>query len=159
MSKPILSTLIRNRLLFPLKRRFSANFLVSAHRYPLDECNLFFSTYVSTEYQEEQATDDASHNASDHDFEWNYIDYWMTDKGICMWYGVTCPPLLHGGVKETSYNGNNDVLHLNLTDNSIRGTIPPEIAALENLITLDLGRNNLEGTIPVSITSMADLGK
>jgi Leucine-rich repeat (LRR) protein len=125
----------------------------------LDECNLFFSTYTSTEYQEEQATDDASHNASDHDFEWNYIDYWMTDKGICMWYGVTCPPLLHGGVKETSYNGNNDVLHLHLTDNGIRGTIPPEIAALENLITLDLGRNNLEGTIPVSITSMADLGK
>jgi Leucine-rich repeat (LRR) protein len=93
------------------------------------------------------------------DYEWINMDNWMTDKGICMWYGVTCPPLLHGGVEETIYNGNSDVIHLNLTENNIRGTIPPEIAALESLITLDLGRNNLEGTIPNTIATMEDLSK
>lgn len=126
-------------------------------RYAL--ATFFFSTYVSSEYQEEQATDDAYQNASDYDFEWANVDHWMTDKGICMWFGVTCPPLLHEGNEQTVYNGNSDVLHLNLTENNIRGTIPPEIAALENLITLDLGRNNLEGTIPNSIATMPDLGK
>lgn len=87
------------------------------------------------------------------------MDHWMTDKGICMWFGVTCPPHLHEGTEETIYNGNNDILHLNLTANNIQGTLPSEIAALENLITLDLGRNGLGGTIPVSITNMQFLSK
>ena len=132
-----------------------ADHIAMLQRYAL--ATFFFSTYVATEYQEDQATDDAYHNASNFDFEWTYTDNWMTDKGICMWYGVACNPILHEGVKQTVYNGNSDVLHLNLTANNIRGTIPPEIAALENLITLDLGRNNMEGTIPDAIVTMEDL--
>ena len=98
-------------------------------------------------------------NATADDFEWNNMDHWMTDKGICMWYGVTCPPRLHAGVQEVVYNANNDILHLNLTDNNIRGTIPSAIAALENLQSLDLGRKRLEGSIPVSIANMQDLSE
>lgn len=123
-------------------------------RYAL--ATFFFSTYVSTEYKDQSAE---GANSTVDDFEWNNMDHWMTDKGICMWFGVQCPPHLHEGMEEVVYNGNNDILHLNLTDNNIRGTIPSEIAALENLVTLDLGRNRLEGSIPLSITSMAFLSK
>ena len=121
-------------------------------RYAL--ATFFFSTYVSTEYRDQN---DNSTGADD--FEWNNMEHWMTDKGICMWFGVTCPPHLHEGTEEVVYNGNNDIIHLNLTDNNIRGTIPSEIAALENLVTLDLGRNRLEGSIPVSIANMQFLSK
>ena len=127
-------------------------------RYAL--ATFFFSTYVSTEYKDAFGTDDLSRtdNNTD-DFEWNHMDHWMTDKGICMWYGVTCPPHLHEGLEKTQYNDNNDILHLNLTDNNIQGTLPSELVALENLITLDVGRNRLEGTIPVSITNLKYLGE
>jgi len=118
-------------------------------RYAL--ATFFFSTYVSTEYKDE--TEGVNSTMAD-DFEWNNMEHWMSDKGICMWFGVTCPPRLHEGMEEVVYNSNNDILHLNLTDNNIRGTIPSEIAALENIITLDLGRNRLEGKIPDSITSL-----
>lgn len=114
-------------------------------RYAL--ATFFFSTYVRSEYQDEQK--DKEEKAAD---EWNNMDYWMTEKGICLWWGVVCPPRLHEGVEEVHYNENADVIHLNLTANNIRGTIPSELIALENLVTLDVGKNDLEGTIPMSLT-------
>jgi len=113
-------------------------------RYSL--ATLFFSSYDGGD-------------ATGTDVEWNNMEHWMTDKGICMWFGVTCPPRLNEGIKEVVYNENNNILHLNLTDNNIIGTFPSEIAALENLITLDMARNRLEGTIPLSITTMQSLSK
>ena len=82
---------------------------------------------------------------------WKRNDYWMTDKGICLWYGVACLPHFHEGVEETHYNQNSDVVKLNLTDNSVAGTLPSELRALENLETLDLGKNGLVGTLPKSL--------
>lgn len=49
-------------------------------RYAL--ATFFFSTYVATEYGEEQhGNDDAYLNASDYDFEWTYTDYWDDRQG------------------------------------------------------------------------------
>lgn len=110
----------------------------------------YFSTYVASEFQDDVAQVQQG--------GWKYMDYWMSDKGICLWYGVSCPAHLHEGVQETHYNENSDVIKLNLTDNNIRGTIPSELSALENLKSLDLGKNKLAGSIPKSITKIQTLG-
>ena len=90
---------------------------------------------------------------------WLKMDNWMSDKGICLWYGVTCPPHLHEGAEVSQYNENSDVLKLNLTDNNVAGTIPSEIRALENLKALDLGKNMITGTLPKAILSLNYLGE
>ena len=110
----------------------------------------YFSTYVASEFESDRGG--ASPQTA-----WKYMDYWMSDKGICLWYGVSCPPRLHEGLEETHYNDNSDVLKLNLTDNNVRGTIPSEIVALENLESLDLGKNKLHGTIPVTLAKMKEM--
>jgi hypothetical protein len=93
------------------------------------------------------------------DVEWTNMDNWMTEKGICAWFGVNCPPRVEGGVEVVVYDENNDVIYLNLTDNNIRATIPSEIAALESLNRVDLGRNRLKGSIPSSIGNLKLLSK
>lgn len=114
-------------------------------RYAL--ATFFFSTYIT----------EAS--GSDLGSSWTRGDHWMSGKGICMWYGVTCPPRLFEGRDTNHYNDNADVLSLNLTANAIQGTIPDEVVALENLLKLDLGRNELMGTIPAALGDLLDLGE
>jgi hypothetical protein len=111
----------------------------------------YFSTYVYAEI-----VDSASGTSGG---GWKYMDYWMSDKGYCMWFGVSCPPHLFEGREEVQYNENSVIMRLNLTENDIRGFIPSEIAALENLVSLDLGTNKLSGTIPKSIAGMLELSK
>lgn len=111
----------------------------------------FFSTFV---------TINATHvfNSAGTESEWTNSDYWMSEKGICMWYGISCPSILHKGEEEIHYNDNTAVLHLNLTENNVRGTIPSEIVALENLNFLELAGNSLQGPIPESIGFLSELG-
>jgi hypothetical protein len=120
-------------------------------RYAL--ATFYFSTYVFAEIVDSQTTSTGSAGG------WTYGDYWMSDKGICMWYGITCTPHLKEGVQEVHYNENSDVLRFNLTNNNIRGVIPSELSALENLVSLDLGDNNLQGTIPKSLSNLQDIRK
>ena len=119
-------------------------------RYAL--ATFYFSTYVYAEIVDAQSGDTTSGG-------WTYGDYWMSEKGICMWFGISCTPHLKEGVEEVHYNENSDVLRLNLTDNNIRGVIPSELSALENLVSLDLGNNKLQGTVPKSISTMVELRK
>ena len=120
-------------------------------RYAL--ATFYFSTYVFAEIVDSQTTSTGSAGG------WTYGDYWMSDKGICMWFGITCTPHLKEGVQEVQYNENSDVLRFNLTSNNIRGVIPSELSALENLVSLDLGDNNLQGTIPRSISNLQNIRK
>mmetsp|Transcript_9912 Transcript_9912/g.14019 ORF Transcript_9912/g.14019 Transcript_9912/m.14019 type:complete len:681 (+) Transcript_9912:158-2200(+) len=119
-------------------------------RYAL--ATFFFSTYVKSVFG-----DDKDAPISNSGPAWARSDHWMSGKGICMWYGITCPIRLFEGRETNHYNDNSDVLHFNLTDNNIRGTIPSELVALENLLKLDLGRNNLQGTVPASLGDLQDL--
>ena len=109
---------------------------------------LFLSSYTDSMQSNKNNTDDTDIEYS----EWMDDTFWMSGKGICMWIGVRCAPHLHNGVPETSYNENAAVLGLNLTANGLRGTIPTELIALENLESLDLGQNRLRGTIPDVLT-------
>jgi hypothetical protein len=119
-------------------------------RYAL--ATFYFSTYVYAEIVDSQSTEAGGGG-------WTYGDYWMSEKGICMWFGVSCPPHVKEGIEEVHYNGNSDIIRLNLTDNNMRGIIPSELTALENLVSLDLGNNKLEGTVPPAISGLKQLRK
>ena len=80
----------------------------------------------------------------------------MSDKGICMWFGVQCRP--KEGSEATQYNENSHVLKLWLYGNKLRGTLPSELSALESLQILDVGSNLLEGSIPPQLGDMEELG-
>ena len=66
---------------------------------------------------------------------WDYSWNWGTDEPIDTWWGVT-----------TDTAGN--VVALDLPSNELTGTIPAEIAGLENLQALSLHDNELTGPIP-----------
>ena len=85
---------------------------------------------------------------------WFINDNWLSEKGFCDWYGVSCEAQIHEGVQINHYNANGVVVGLNLTENHVRGTIPSELAALENLVLLDLGKNVITGTIPKRIMDL-----
>lgn len=113
----------------------------------------YFSTYLNAELHDEQTSGVPKEGG------WVKMDNWMSDKGICLWYGVSCPPHLHEGAEVSQYNENSDVLKLNLTDNNVAGTIPSELVALENLQSLDLGKNIITGTLPKAILSLKYMGE
>lgn len=69
---------------------------------------------------------------------WIRESNWMTSESVCTWYGVECIPV-----------GGTSLRSLNLTSNMLDGTIPPEIALLQqDFLSLDLSSNLLGGTIP-----------
>jgi hypothetical protein len=71
---------------------------------------------------------------------------WCTDADVSSWYGVTV-------------NGEGRVIELNINENNMIGTLPPEIGALTELFSLNLGWNHgFGGTIPREIGNLKKLG-
>jgi len=62
----------------------------------------------------------------------------------CDWSGITC-------------NSAQDVFVLNIDNQNLKGQIPSEITALNELRVIKLEENKLEGTIPVNIGDMKNL--
>ena len=75
---------------------------------------------------------------------WDYSWNWGTDEPIDTWWGVT-----------TDTAGN--VVALDLPSNELTGTIPAEIAGLENLQALSLHDNELTGPIPPELGNLTEL--
>ncbi len=75
---------------------------------------------------------------------WTDKENWSSAAPLGEWYGVT-----------TDDNGR--VTNLNLTDNSLQGTIPVELGQLTNLTELDLSSNQLTGAIPVELGQLTKL--
>ena len=61
------------------------------------------------------------------------------------WYGIICT------------GGNTTVFYVDLRDNNLSGTIPPELGNLANLGGLGLSDNQLTGTIPPELGNLANL--
>ena len=76
--------------------------------------------------------------------DWTDNAGWMGAAGTeCDWYGVTC------------LNGN--VASLVLNNNSLSGSLPPELGNLTNLTTLYLFNNSLSGIIPSELGNLTNL--
>jgi len=83
----------------------------------------------------------ALYNSTNGD-QWNNKSGWL-EKPVSEWYGVT---IVAGRV-----------LQLNLQQNKLTGSIPPEIGNLSSLIGLDLSSNALSGDIPSEIGKLVNL--
>lgn len=78
---------------------------------------------------------------------WKSQDKWLSKHSICQWYGVDCEHILDKDV----------VVHVNLANNQLQGTIPNELKALQYMVQLDLSKNQLGGQIPDSIGHMTHI--
>ena len=85
----------------------------------------------------------ALYHAADGD-NWLRNDNWLTDAPLDTWYGVT-----------TDRRGR--VIELNLSENGLSGSIPPELGRLTELEWLDLSDNRLSGSIPPELGTLINL--
>jgi Leucine-rich repeat (LRR) protein len=85
---------------------------------------------------------------------WTRKDYWLTNKGVCSWYGVECPPRMVNGKMVTRYDDNMPIVGLNLTSNRMYGTLPPEFKGLDSMEYLDFSDNRMHGTMPPQMGSL-----
>ena len=74
---------------------------------------------------------------------WTRNDSWLVTLEPCRWRGVRC--------------SDGRVTILDLSRNSLTGSIPPEIGQLPRLRQLRLGRNSLAGSIPPEIGHLTEL--
>mmetsp|Transcript_26625 Transcript_26625/g.57244 ORF Transcript_26625/g.57244 Transcript_26625/m.57244 type:complete len:902 (+) Transcript_26625:177-2882(+) len=96
------------------------------------------------------------------DIQWNSNTNWMSEKGLCLWHGITCHPKQgsnNGGNGETTkFDGDFYVAILNLTQNNVFGVVPREVyTGFTRLKALDLSKNELEGTVGREVGLLEDL--
>ncbi|MDE0080174.1 MAG: hypothetical protein OXO50_21830, partial [Caldilineaceae bacterium] len=72
---------------------------------------------------------------------WLRSDNWLTDSPIGRWYGVVT-------------DGSDRVIKLNLSENGLSGSIPPELGNLTELESLGLADNRLSGEIPPELGNL-----
>ena len=69
---------------------------------------------------------------------WDYQDNWLSEeKGICVWYGITC------GVVDTPDAGDSAVERINLDGNNLIGTLPSSVYNLPDLKEISVMRNQV----------------
>ena len=98
---------------------------------------------------------------------WNNNQYWLSDRALEEWYGVTVE---NGRVTGLSLSRNQlagplpsalgklaNLQRLDLGYNRLTGSIPSELGKLVNLQRLDLGDNELTGSIPSELGKLANL--
>ncbi|MBK9963196.1 MAG: T9SS type A sorting domain-containing protein [Saprospiraceae bacterium] len=72
----------------------------------------------------------------------NWSIKWNFNQGIENWYGI-------------NLDGMGCVRNISLSDNNLKGNLPPELGLLTNLKVLNLFNNQLTGTIPVSLGGLS----
>uniref|UniRef100_A0A7N2N836 non-specific serine/threonine protein kinase n=1 Tax=Quercus lobata TaxID=97700 RepID=A0A7N2N836_QUELO len=87
----------------------------------------------------------------------------------CTWFGISCNPAgsvikinltssgLQGMLHEFPFSSLPNVAYIDLFDNVLFGTIPPQISNLSKLIYLDLSYNKLSGSVPPEIGHLTKL--
>ena len=100
-------------------------------------------TCVSGSEEADRTVLAALYNATDGG-NWFNNTNWLTDAPLSEWHGV-------------STNDEGHVVSLNLGNNSLSGTVPPDIGILINLSHLHLGFNELTGTLPPELGNLTRL--
>ncbi|CAJ1959543.1 unnamed protein product [Cylindrotheca closterium] len=88
--------------------------------------------------------------------DWINHDYWLTGVGYCSWFGITCVD--EEGNLELNANG--EILQIELSQNILSGSLPPELSALSDAFGFHLDSNFLHGSIPSHfglLTNLRDL--
>ncbi|KAB1216714.1 hypothetical protein CJ030_MR4G023695 [Morella rubra] len=87
----------------------------------------------------------------------------------CTWFGISCNPAgsvirmnltrsgLQGMLHAFSFSSFPNLAYVDLSENLIFGTIPPQISFLSKLIYLDLSANQLSGKIPPEMGNLFNL--
>ena len=75
---------------------------------------------------------------------WRDASRWLSDDPVSEWYGI-----------QTDANGK--VVQVNLVNNNLSGSLPPEIEDLTELTLLQLQFNNLSGSIPPEMGNLGNL--
>ncbi|KAF3963153.1 hypothetical protein CMV_012434 [Castanea mollissima] len=87
----------------------------------------------------------------------------------CTWFGISCNPVgsvikinlthssLKGSLHEFSFSSFINLEYVDLSKNSLFGTIPPQISNLSNLIYLNLSMNQFSGKITPEIGLLTNL--
>ena len=71
---------------------------------------------------------------------------WLTDASLDTWYGI-------------NVNNQGRIVALDLGQDNLQGTIPPELGDLSSLRVLELAFNYLTGTIPPELRHLSDLDR
>ena len=75
---------------------------------------------------------------------WIHADGWLTHAALGDWHGVRTDP-------------SGRVTALDLAENELSGSVPPELGSLDYLTTLRLGSNELSGPIPSELGALGNL--
>jgi len=85
---------------------------------------------------------------------WITTSLWLTGSNECLWYTTSESSVLCSSGADGS---DNLYLELNLSQNGLVGSLPPEIAMLTSLRTIRLSQNELTGAIPSSLADLKQL--
>ena len=77
--------------------------------------------------------------------DWNFSRNWLTDAPLREWYGV-------------GINSYGRVRSIQLTNNNLTGSLPPELSRLTKMFFLSLYNNEITGPIPPELGNLSDLG-
>ncbi|XP_058082600.1 MDIS1-interacting receptor like kinase 2-like isoform X1 [Magnolia sinica] len=89
----------------------------------------------------------------------------------CKWTGISCDSLgsvtdirlpsagLQGKLDNLSFLSFPNLVHLNLSGNTLTGNIPDHIGTLYKLTSLDLSTNNLSGILPISMANLSSISE
>jgi hypothetical protein len=96
---------------------------------------------------------------------WTNSHAWLSEQGICSWYGIECVPREQEATANNdfkpftgTYDDNDRVTGISLKENNMEGEIPEEWgAAFDNLITLDLQDNFLSHVVPTTLGNLVNL--
>jgi hypothetical protein len=89
---------------------------------------------------------------------WRHSDNWMSEKGICVWFGIQCHHRPGTDVYDTTYDANDNPILINITDNRVHGSLPRELfLGLPDVRWFSLKRNEMVGTVPSELGTMTQL--
>eukprot|EP00977_Amphora_coffeiformis_P011385 scaffold2753_cov154-Amphora_coffeaeformis.AAC.8 len=84
--------------------------------------------------------------------DWRESSGWMTDEHECSWYTSSM-----GQICSQDTEPRSELLILHLEQNGLRGTLPAEVALLENLVELRIVGNQIIGSVPPQWSRLINL--